>query len=90
MDENTTLVMRMAKFKIGEFVEVDVALEGVRWQKWTALLNDNLEYFGITEPGEKVKALRIYGVERIRELVDNLPDPVLHGRRSARICRNYG
>ena len=82
--------MRVAKFKIGEFVEVDAALEGVRWQKWTALLNENLECFGITEPGKKVKALRIYRVERIRELVDSLPEPVMDGRRSARICRNYG
>ena len=35
------LATRMAKFKICEFEEGDLASRGVRWQKWTALLEDN-------------------------------------------------
>ena len=30
----------------GDFVKGDAASKGVRWQKWTALLNDNFEWFG--------------------------------------------
>ena len=58
-------------------MEGDAASRGIRWQKWTALLNDNFERFEIAGPGKKVKALRIYGGERIRDLVDSLPEPVL-------------
>ena len=64
----------MDKFKIGEFEEGDLASREVRWQKWTALLEDNCDWFGVTEAEKKVKALRIYGGERVRDLVDNLPE----------------
>ena len=36
----------MAPFNIGDFMKGDAASKGVRWQKWTALLNDNFEWFG--------------------------------------------
>ena len=55
----------MAKFKIGEFEEDDLALRGVLWQKWTALLEDNCDWFDVTEAVKKVKALRIYGGETV-------------------------
>ena len=47
-DENSILatVTRMAPFNIGDFVKGDAASKGVRWKKWTALLNDNFEWFG--------------------------------------------
>lgn len=73
------MATRMAKFKIGEFEEGDLAPRGVRWQKWTALLEDNCEWFGVTAAEEKVKALRIYGGERVRDLVDSLPEPEMEG-----------
>ena len=82
---NFTLVMtlhlatRMAKFKIGEFEKGDLASRGVRWQKWSALLKDNCDWFGVTEAEMKVKALRIYGGERVRDLVDSLPEPEMEG-----------
>ena len=69
----------MAKFKIEEFEEGDLASRGVRWQKWTALLEDNCDWFGVTEAEKKVKALRIYGGERVRDLVDSLPEPEIEG-----------
>ena len=69
----------MAKFKIDEFEEGDLASRGVRWQKWTALLEDNCDWFGVTEAEKKVKALRIYGGERVRDLVDSLPEPEIEG-----------
>ena len=65
----------MAKFKIGEFEEGYLASRGVWWQKWTALLEDNCNWFGVTEAEKKVKALCIYGGERVRDLVDSLPEP---------------
>ena len=73
------LATRMAKFKIGEFEEDDLASTGVRWQKWTALLEDNCDWFGVTAADKKVKALRIYGGERVRDLVDSLPEPEMEG-----------
>ena len=73
------LATRMAKFKIGEFEEDDLASTGVRWQKWTALLEDNCDCFGVTAADKKVKALRIYGGERVRDLVDSLPEPEMEG-----------
>lgn len=79
----------MTKFKISEFVEGDAVSKCVRWQKWTALLKDNLEWFGITKPGQTVKAPRIYGGEGIRDLVDILPEPVLE-EEAGRILLNYG
>ena len=79
----------MTKFKIGEFVEGDAVSKCVRWQKWTALLNDNLEWFGITKPGQTVKAPRIYEGEGIRVLVDSLPEPVLE-EEAGRSRQNYG
>ena len=71
--------MRMAKLKIGEFEEGDLASRGVRWQKWTALLEDNCDWFGVTEAKKKVKALHIYGWERVRDLVNSLPEPEMEG-----------
>ena len=69
----------MAKFKIGEFEEGDLASRGVRWQKWTALQEDNCDWFFVPEAEKKVKALRIYGGERVRNLVDSLPEPEMEG-----------
>ena len=69
----------MVKFKTGEFEEGDLASRVVRWQKWTALLEDNCDWFGVTEAEKKVKALRIYGGERVRDLVDGLPEPEIEG-----------
>ena len=54
-------------------------MRGVRWQKWTALLEDNCDWFGVTEADKKVKALRIYGGERVRDLVERLPEPEIEG-----------
>ena len=62
-----------------EFEEGDLASRGIRWQKWTALLEDNCNWFGVTEAEKKVKALRIYGGERVRDLVDSLPEPEIEG-----------
>ena len=53
--------------------------ERVRWQKWTALLEDNCDWFGVTEAEKKVKTLRIYGGERVCDLVDSLPEPEMEG-----------
>ena len=69
----------MAKLKIGEAEKGDLASRGVRWQKWTALLEDDCDWFGVTEAEKKVKALRIYGGERVRDLVDSLPEPEMEG-----------
>ena len=69
----------MAKFKIGEFEGGDLVSRGVRWQKWTALLEDNYDWFGVTEAEKEVKALRIYCGERVRDLVDSLPEPEIEG-----------
>ena len=57
---DVTLATGMAKFKIGEFEEGDLASRGARWQKWTALVEDNCDWFGVNEAAKKVKALRIY------------------------------
>ena len=54
--------------------EGDLASIGVRCQKWTALLQDNCDWFGITGAEKKVKALPIYGGERARNLVESLPE----------------
>ena len=43
------LATRMAKFKIGDFEEGDLASRGVPWQKRTALLENNSDWFGVTE-----------------------------------------
>lgn len=51
----------------------------VRWQKWTALLQDHCDRFGVTEAEKKVKALRIHGGERVRDSVDSLPEPATEG-----------
>ena len=40
---------------------------------------DNCDRFGVTEAEKKVKALRIYGGERVRDLVDSLPEPEIEG-----------
>ena len=69
----------MAKFKIGQFEEGNLASRGVRWQKWTALLEDNCDWFGVTKAEKKVKAFRFYGGERVRDLVDSLPEPEIEG-----------
>ena len=45
--KDVTLATRMAKFKIGEFEDGDLASMGVR--KWTALLEVNCDWFGVTE-----------------------------------------
>ena len=73
------LVTRRAKFKIGEFEEGDLASRGVRCQKWTALLEDNCDWFGVTAAEKKVKALGIYSGERVRDLVDSLPELEMEG-----------
>ena len=78
--KNVTLATRMVKFKIGKSVEGDFASRVVRWQKWTALLKDKCDCFGVTEAEKKVRALRIYGGERVRDLVDNLPEPEIEGK----------
>ena len=75
----------MARFKIGEFEEGNLASRGVRWQKWTALLEDNCDWFGVDEAEKKVKALRIYDGERVRDLVDSLPEPEIEGDASAKL-----
>ena len=59
--KDVTLSTRMAKFKIDEFEEGDLASRGIRWQKWTALLEDKFDWFDVSEPEKKVKALGIYG-----------------------------
>ena len=56
-----TLSTRMAKFKIGEFEEGDLASGGIRWQNGTALLEDKCDWLDVSEAEKKVKALRIYG-----------------------------
>ena len=43
------LATRMANFKIDEFEEGDLASRGVPWQKRTALLENNCDWFGVTE-----------------------------------------
>ena len=43
------------------------------------MLEDNCDWFGITEAEKKVKALRIYGGERVCDLVDSLPEPEMEG-----------
>ena len=43
------------------------------------MLEDNCDWFGVTEAEKKVKALRIYGGERVRDLVDSLPEPEMEG-----------
>ena len=69
----------IAKFKIGEFEEGNLAPMGVQWQKWTALLEDNCDWFDVLEAEKKVKAFRIYGGERVRDLVESLPEPEMEG-----------
>ena len=64
-EEDVTLGTRMVKFKIGQFEEGNLASRGVRWQKWTALLEDNCDWFAVTKAEKKVKAFRFYGGERI-------------------------
>ena len=65
----------IAKFKIGEFEEGNLAPMGVRWQKWTALLEDNCDWFDVLEGEKKVKAFRIYSGKRVCDLVESLPEP---------------
>jgi len=67
------LARGIAKFKIGEFEEGNLAPMGVQWQKWTALLEDNCDWFDVLEAEKNVKAFRIYGGERVRDLVESLP-----------------
>ena len=79
--KDVTLATKMAKFSIGEFEEGNLASWGVQWQKWTALLEDNCDWYatGVTEAEKKVQSLRIYGGERVRDLVDSLPGPEIGG-----------
>ena len=69
----------IAKFKIGEFEEGNLAPMGVQWQKWTALLEDNCDWFDVLEAEKKVKAFRIYGGKRVCDLVESLPEPEMEG-----------
>ena len=43
------------------------------------MLEDNCGWFGVTEAEKKVKALRIYGGERVRDLLASLPEPEIEG-----------
>ena len=43
------------------------------------MLEDNCDWFGATAAEKKVKALRIHGGERVRDLVDSLPEPEMEG-----------
>ena len=43
------------------------------------MLKYNFDWFGITNPEKKVKALWIYGGEEVRDLVESLPDVVVEG-----------
>jgi len=43
------------------------------------LLEDNCGWFGVTEAEKKVKALPIYGGERVRDLVASLAEPEIEG-----------
>lgn len=66
----------MSKIKIKEFdIEGDPASIGVRWKKWLTLLEDNFDWLDIDDAKKKVKAMRLYGGERLRDLIDTLPDP---------------
>ena len=43
------------------------------------MLEDHCDWFGVTAAEKKVKALRIYGGDRVRDLVDSLPEPEMEG-----------
>mgnify|MGYP000636359015 CR=1 FL=1 len=43
------------------------------------MLEDNCNWFGATAAEKKVKALRVYGGERVRDMVDSLPEPEMEG-----------
>ena len=74
--KHLTLATRMSKLKIKEFdIEGDPASVGVTWKKWLTLLEDNFDWLDIADAKKKVKAMRLYGGERLRDLIDMLPDP---------------
>lgn len=54
--------------------DVDPDETGQRWKKWEKELTTRFRYFRITNTQDRVDAINIYGGERIRELIDTLPD----------------
>jgi len=47
---------------------------GKMWERWKKELETRLRYFRITETPDKVDAISIYGGERVRELIELLPN----------------